>query len=200
MRSDGSARGPKHFRLTYLSSGEISLCEHLQLVGRQTKGGHEIRFIDVTADAGAGMDVFRDLHGFSDPRSLAEHLERATRRFYGTAIREFLRLLLAPENLLEATRHCHVEAARLQSVWQVPPTSPARVQEYFIPSCGGRVGHTLGYLAFPYRARGGMLRNHLPTMAARSRWVRVRRYPSSPGTNGGITPPVRFLSLLSRPV
>lgn len=86
-RSDrsGNARQAKTWRLLFLSSGEITLSELLQSEGRRVYAGQEVRIADIPADAGAGMGIFEELHGFDKPAALADHLRYTTAKYYGTA-------------------------------------------------------------------------------------------------------------------
>ncbi|QLQ33937.1 MAG: DUF927 domain-containing protein [Candidatus Thiothrix singaporensis] len=86
-RSDrnGNARQAKTWRLLFLSSGEITLAELLQSEGKRVYAGQEVRVTDISADAGAGMGIFEELHGFDKPAALADHLRYATAKYYGTA-------------------------------------------------------------------------------------------------------------------
>lgn len=73
-----------------LSSGEITLKEHAETVGKQTKAGSDIRLANIPADAGAGMGLFEDLHGFPSAAAFASHLKEVSKMYYGAPIREFL--------------------------------------------------------------------------------------------------------------
>ncbi len=91
-RSDrkGEARTAKHWRLLFLSSGEITLGELLQSEGKRVYAGQEVRIADIPADAGQGMGIIENLHGFANPAMLADHLRYATSQYYGTAGAEWL--------------------------------------------------------------------------------------------------------------
>ena len=56
--------------------------------------GQEVRLVNLSADAGAGMGVFETLHGKGSARELAEHFRDAARTHYGTAARAFLTALV----------------------------------------------------------------------------------------------------------
>jgi len=121
MRADASARPISRFHLVFLSSGEIGLHEHLREASRQSRAGHEVRFIDVSADAGVGMGIVQELNGFDSSRQLVDHLGESSRRFFGTPIRAFLQQLLSSiEARDEAAREVGGEVRRLQREWQVP--------------------------------------------------------------------------------
>ncbi len=62
--------------------------------GRKTTAGQQVRVIDIPADAGEGMGIFENLHGFNRPSDLAEALRDGTQRHYGHAARAFLTKLV----------------------------------------------------------------------------------------------------------
>jgi len=74
-----------------LSSGEITLREHAESAGKQSRAGSEIRLANMPADAGAGMGLFENLHCFPTAAAFAGHLKEVVKKYYGSPIREFLR-------------------------------------------------------------------------------------------------------------
>jgi len=86
-----SARATITFRLVYLSTGERSLSELMRAVGKQTKGGQELRLAEIPTDAGKGMGMFETIHEAATPDQFAKHLIQATADYYGTAAPAFLR-------------------------------------------------------------------------------------------------------------
>jgi putative DNA primase/helicase len=89
----GSARSVAQWRLTVLSTGEVSLADHMAVDGIPIKAGQEARFIDVAADAGAGHGLFEDLHGEVGGAQLSQRLKSAALKSYGTAGRAFIEVL-----------------------------------------------------------------------------------------------------------
>ena len=90
---DGSARPPAKWRLLFLSTGEIGLSDKAAEARQTTKAGQEMRLIDLPADAGAGLGVFEEVHGFEGPGKLADELRGACRRAHGAAGVVFLEML-----------------------------------------------------------------------------------------------------------
>ena len=80
--------------LLILSSGETSLAEHMGAAGKRVRSGQEVRLCDLEADAGAGLGVFENLHGFENASAFARHLTESARHCYGTPIRAFLKTLV----------------------------------------------------------------------------------------------------------
>ena len=90
---EGLARNAAHWRVLFLSSGEVSLADKIAEDGRGKRAapGQSVRLIDLPADAGAGRGLFEDLHGFESADAFARHLKAASSSTYGTAARAFLR-------------------------------------------------------------------------------------------------------------
>lgn len=88
--SDGSLRNKPKWRLLYLSSGEISLSEHVASVGKHSNAGMEVRLCDLPIDAGKELGAFEELHGYTNGSEFAKALDAATRKHYGTAFIAFI--------------------------------------------------------------------------------------------------------------
>jgi putative DNA primase/helicase len=88
---DATLRKPAHWRLLFLSTGEISLADKIaedSRAKRQT-AGQTVRVVDLPSDTGK-HGLFEDLHEFSNAASLANHLRSASGKYYGTAARAFV--------------------------------------------------------------------------------------------------------------
>ncbi len=90
MAKTVTARRSLTWQLLFLSTGEISLADKMKESGLTIKGGQEVRVLDIPADT-CEFGVFDDLHEFPDGQKFADYLRSASRKFYGLAIREFLR-------------------------------------------------------------------------------------------------------------
>jgi uncharacterized protein (DUF927 family) len=66
------------------------LLTHAQTVGKKTKGGAEVRLLNVDADAGAGVGLFENIHGAESPDAFARQLKEAALEFYGAPLRAYL--------------------------------------------------------------------------------------------------------------
>jgi putative DNA primase/helicase len=86
----GLNRKRRTWRLLFLSSGEVSLADHMAEAGRRTQAGMEVRMVDVPLDAGAGMGGLEATHGHDGPAQLADAITGAAARHYGTAGRAWL--------------------------------------------------------------------------------------------------------------
>jgi len=91
----GGLREAITWRIAMLSSGELGLADHLASAGQKTHAGQTVRFIELPADAGAGLGMWTELHHLPDGRSFTDHLKTAAARHYGTAGRAFVQALAA---------------------------------------------------------------------------------------------------------
>jgi uncharacterized protein (DUF927 family) len=91
---DGSARQRVGWRLMYISTGEVTLQQRMSDAGKRSTSGMEVRLINVPSDAGAGMGIFENLHGFAHLAELADHLRAACAAYYGVAGRAFIARLV----------------------------------------------------------------------------------------------------------
>ena len=81
----GGARRQRNWLSLFLSTGEITLEVKLAEAGLRVRAGQDVRMIGLPADAGAGMGVWQNLHGFSSAAELAERLRAAASTYCGTA-------------------------------------------------------------------------------------------------------------------
>ncbi|MDD2898333.1 MAG: DUF927 domain-containing protein [Desulfuromonadaceae bacterium] len=80
---DGEARQSKRWRTCFLSTGEITLAEHVAAGGKKVKAGQEVRLLDIPADTGI-HGVFEELHGYQNGNKLSVHLNNTVAEYYGT--------------------------------------------------------------------------------------------------------------------
>lgn len=107
----GRARPPLAWRVTFLSTGEITLAQKMAEADRRVTAGLEVRMVNVPADAGKGMGVFQNLGDYSAPAALTEALQQAALAYYGTAARAFLARLA--EELADNVSGLHSKLADL---------------------------------------------------------------------------------------
>ncbi|HEX9005431.1 MAG TPA: DUF927 domain-containing protein [Blastocatellia bacterium] len=83
------------WRLLFLSSGEIRLSDLMIQAGQRIKGGQEVRFVNVEANAGCGFGLFEDVHDFKGGAAFSKHLVECSKRYYGAPIRRFIKDLIS---------------------------------------------------------------------------------------------------------
>ncbi len=111
---EGGQRAPLTWRLLFLSTGEISIQDHVEAGGGKFHAGQAVRVVDTTADAGTGLGLFECLHDMPDGGALSRHLVKASAKHHGNASRKFLALLTQQwDQITEqwaSTRHALISA------------------------------------------------------------------------------------------
>ena len=85
----GGAREKAKFRCLFLSTGEISLAQHMLEEGKKAKVGQETRIADIPADLGS-YGVFDCFHEYQDGAVFANAIMEAARECHGVAGREYI--------------------------------------------------------------------------------------------------------------
>jgi len=106
-RNTGPRRTPT-WLLMIMSSGEVTLRDHAQTAGKLTRGGAEVRLVNVVTDAGAGLGLFENIHGAKSADIFARKLRRLGLRYYGAPLRAWLDYLtkdrVAAQDALKQSR------------------------------------------------------------------------------------------------
>lgn len=121
----GVPRPRLSWRLLFLSSGEKSLADHMQEVGKRTKAGQETRMADIPADAGKGMGAFEDVHGHDGGAAFSRHLVAQASACHGAAGRAWLHWLT--ENAEGLRERIRTLAQRIE-LQIVPEAAAGQVQ------------------------------------------------------------------------
>jgi putative DNA primase/helicase len=159
---DGSARRPAHWRLLFLSSGEIGLADKVMEDGRRRSlaAGQQVRIVDVPADAGAGLGLFEELHGFPSAEALARHLRTASSSMHGTAARMFLARIAGGLAEARSAVSTHTGAFVARYVPEAADGQVQRVaQRFALIAAGGELAVAAGVLPWePGEAIGAAAR------------------------------------------
>ncbi|HTQ54028.1 MAG TPA: DUF927 domain-containing protein [Bryobacteraceae bacterium] len=103
MSRNIGARKKLSWALLFVSAGEVTLADHAQTAGKRTKGGAEVRLLNIEADAGAGLGLFENLHGVASPELFARRLKEAAARYYGAPLRAYLEFVTRKRTEVEST-------------------------------------------------------------------------------------------------
>jgi len=144
---DGSARRVAQWRSLFLLSGEFGLADKVAEDGRGRKlaAGQQIRIVDISADAGAGMGMFEELHSFPSAEALARHLRAATQEHYGVAARVYLAAIISDMDDLQKTVSDIVSAFCDQFVPRGADGQVRRVAQRFgLIAAGGELAKQYG--------------------------------------------------------
>jgi putative DNA primase/helicase len=124
-QKDGAIRKKNKWRLLFLSTGELGLSDHINQSGKKVKAGQEVRLIDLLADTESGLGIFDCLHHYDHAMDLAKNLSDASKQYYGTAIRQFLKNVVA--NIHYAVAYVNAKRNEFLSS-NVPPNADGQVQ------------------------------------------------------------------------
>lgn len=167
----GEARPSAEWRLLFLSSGEISLADKIAEDGRgrRVAAGQEVRVVDIPADAGAGLGLFENLHGFASAEAFARHLKAAANEHYGEAWRAFMRLLVKDFDGIAPAVHAYRDEFMASQVPAGADGQVSRVAARFgLIAAGGELATAFGVLPWePGEASSGAARCFADWLAAR---------------------------------
>ncbi|UDM17943.1 DUF927 domain-containing protein [Vogesella sp. XCS3] len=142
---NGTMRTPARWRVLLLSAGEISLTQHMQEAGKQSRAGQEIRLIDIAAESGAGLGLFDTLHGMESGAALSQAIKAACQQQHGTAGRAFLQQLVQQCDAV-ATLIRDARASFLAE--DVPPSASGQVvraaSRFALVAVAGEIATTWG--------------------------------------------------------
>jgi putative DNA primase/helicase len=89
----GGLRPKASWRLLFLSSGELTLAQHMETVGKKMKGGQEVRLIPLPTEVKEGS-ALENFHEFEGGHELAGYVQRNAALHYGVAGRAWLEYLV----------------------------------------------------------------------------------------------------------
>lgn len=93
MNDSSKAGSVESWCVALLSSGEISLEEHMASGGKKLQAGQDVRLIDIEAD-GRTYGAFDDLHGEPEARLFADRIQKAAANHNGHVGRQFVERLI----------------------------------------------------------------------------------------------------------
>jgi putative DNA primase/helicase len=111
------ARKRLRWNLLFVSAGEMTLAEHASSAGKRTRGGADVRLLNIDADAGQGLGMFENLHGAHSPDAFARDLKEHALSNYGSPLRIFVERLT--RNAKEAVQF--VKSTREEFIRQCVP-------------------------------------------------------------------------------
>jgi putative DNA primase/helicase len=79
----GGLRARASWRVLFLSAGEIGLLEQMSEAGKSPRAGQDARLAELPADAGKGLGIFENLHGYQGGAEFSKALTDAARANYG---------------------------------------------------------------------------------------------------------------------
>jgi uncharacterized protein (DUF927 family) len=147
MNRDGGNRALTEWRLSYLSSGEITSERKLKQGRHSIMAGQLVRLVDIPADAGAGHGCFSNLHGFANGAQFSDHLKAMSKRHYGVAGDAFLEKLVADREAITPLIREAIDQFVKENVPEKADGQVLRVLEHFgLLACAGELATSMGVL------------------------------------------------------
>ena len=111
----GGLRPKPTWRLLFLSSGELTLAQHMETVGKKMKGGQEVRLIPLPTEVkeGSALETF---HEFTNGHELSGWVQGHAGRCYGVAGRAWLEYLVGNTDGLSLALRERMDAIEEQIV------------------------------------------------------------------------------------
>ena len=136
------------WRVFFLSTGETQIGDKIAENGGKPMAGQAVRVLDIPADAGAGMGVFEELHGFENPVEMADAFKGV--KNYGHAARAFLERLAAdPEDARQRVEN-HMRAFEAENCPARADGQVRRVLRRFaLIAAAGQLAADYGVLTWP---------------------------------------------------
>ncbi|MCY4046114.1 MAG: DUF927 domain-containing protein [Cellvibrionales bacterium] len=149
-KKSGLSKKPFKWRNLLLSSGEITLDNHIQQSGKNSKAGQLTRIVDIPADAGKDLGLFEYLHEFETPKELADHLKLATTKSFGSVGIAWLEYLTTNKEMVKAELHEGIEHFKSMQKNLNHKSQVLRVQDRFaICAAAGEIASKAGLTAWP---------------------------------------------------
>lgn len=105
----GGLRVKPTWRLLFLSSGELTLAQHMETVGKKMKGGQEVRLIPIPTEVASGS-ALETFHEFASGHELSAWVQQHAARCYGTPGRAWLEYLVSRTDGLSAYMRERIDA------------------------------------------------------------------------------------------
>ena len=153
MTKSIAIRKALNWRTVVLSTGEVSLDAKIREndIAQFSMAGQAVRFVDIPADAGAGMGLFENLHGFESPGQFARALQESAMTNYGHAANEFIEFLI--EDVNEKTNQVVVLAKDFIMMLGLPADADSQVlrvaNKFALVAAAGELAIEAGIVLWP---------------------------------------------------
>lgn len=93
----------KSWKVVFLSTGEVSLADHMGTANKRTMAGQEVRLVNMPSDGGQNMGLFENIHGVDSPQAFSQLMKNNSATYYGSAGIAMLEALISNDlNTLKA--------------------------------------------------------------------------------------------------
>lgn len=148
-KAGGGLRQKPTWRTLFLSSGEVSLEQHMRTAGKVMKGGQEVRLIPIPAEVGPDTSTETN-HEFDGGHELSGWVKQQAARCYGTAGRAWLEYLVKNTDGLPARLRERMDAIEAQLV---PESASGQVKRggrrFALVAAAGEMATDAGLTGWP---------------------------------------------------
>ena len=147
----GGSRPSLQWRILFLSTGEITLSDKIKEDKfARAMAGQTVRMVDIPIDAGKGLGAFEELHGSPDGDSFARRIKEVAGKFYGTALREFVKQVAKAPSDVARRVNAGIKAFIAE---YCPPGSDGQIQRvaarFALAACTAEEAISYGILPWP---------------------------------------------------
>lgn len=112
----------RSWRVLFITSGEISLAEHMSKAGVETMVGQEVRLLEIGTDV-SDAGLFENIHSSKTPANFSNRIKAATSNHFGTPLKRFLEHLTSNTEAMESDCRTQMDSFLLA----VMPSNPTGV-------------------------------------------------------------------------
>jgi putative DNA primase/helicase len=102
-------RAKRSWRVLFITSGEVSLAEHMAKAGVSTMVGQEVRLLEIATDC-SEHGLFENIHSSKTPADFSNRIKAATANHFGTPFQKFLNHLTANTEEIESRCRAHMDS------------------------------------------------------------------------------------------
>lgn len=151
----GVGRPPLRWGLLFLSTGEISLAQHMASADMKVHAGQEVRLADIPAEV-SPETLFEQTHGFEHlsgkaaGAAFAKSIEERCGKWHGTAAPAFIEHLIAHQEGLSGRLGAAVDAVAAQMIPEAASGQVHRVGRRFaLVAAAGELATQAGITGWP---------------------------------------------------
>ncbi len=112
------------WKLLFLSTGEITLAQHIASVGKSIHAGQLTRMANIPMDAGANLGAFEDLHGLESGGAFSLAIKGLADKYYGCAGVAFIQHVIDTQSGIAQRSKTAIDA--ITTAW-IPANSSGQV-------------------------------------------------------------------------
>jgi putative DNA primase/helicase len=99
----------RSWRVLFITSGEISLAEHMAKAGVETMIGQEVRLLEIATDC-SEHGLFENIHASKTPAEFSNRIKAATANHFGVPFQKFLRHLTTNTEAVESRCRAYMDS------------------------------------------------------------------------------------------